>query len=47
MTSKLQYIDIEIDKLTNSLENIITGDSFATDIVITEQNDLKNVTNKE
>jgi len=47
MTNKLQYIDIEIDILTNSLENIITGDSFATDIVITEQNDFKNVTNKE
>ena len=47
MVKKLQYIDIEIDKLTNSLENVITGDSFSTDIVITEENDLKSVTKKE
>jgi hypothetical protein len=47
MVKKSQYIDIEIDKLTNSLENVITGDSFFTDIVITEQNDLKSVTKKE
>lgn len=47
MVKKLQYIDIEIDKLTNSLENVITGDSFSTDIVITEETDLKSVTKKE
>lgn len=47
MVKKSQYIDIEIDKLTNSLENVITGDSFSTDIVITEENDLKSVTKKE
>jgi hypothetical protein len=46
MTKKSQYIDIEIDKLTNSLENIITGDSFSTDIVITDQNDFKLVSKK-
>jgi hypothetical protein len=47
MGKKLQYIEIEIDKLTNSLENVITGDSFSTDIVITDQNDFKSVTKKE
>jgi hypothetical protein len=47
MTKKSQYIDIEIDKLTNSLENIITGDSFSTDIVITDQKDFKLVSKKE
>ena len=46
MTKKSQYIDIEIDKLTNSLENVITGDSFPTDVVITEQNEFK-VNNKK
>lgn len=46
MVKKSQYIDIEIDKLTNSLENVITGDSFPTDIVITEMNDFKSVTKK-
>jgi hypothetical protein len=47
MTKKSQYIDIEIDKLTNSLENVITGDSFPTDIVMTEINDFKSITKKE
>ena len=41
-----QYIDIEIDKLTNSVENVITGDSFQTDISLVDNNDLKLVTNK-
>jgi hypothetical protein len=29
-------LDFVIDKLTNSIENIITGDSFATDITLVE-----------
>jgi hypothetical protein len=28
----LQGIDIEIDDLTNSIKNVISGDSFQTDI---------------
>lgn len=47
MAKKSQYIDIEIDKLTNSLENLITGDNFPTDIVITDMNDFKSITKKE
>jgi hypothetical protein len=47
MVKKTQYIDIEIDKLTNSLENVITGDSFPTDILITEFDDFKTITKKE
>jgi hypothetical protein len=47
MAKKWQYIDIEIDKLTNSLENLITGDNFPTDIVITDLNDFKSITKKE
>lgn len=46
MSKKSQYIDIEIDKLTNSLENLITGDNFPTDIVITDLNDFKSITKK-
>jgi len=41
-----QYIDIEIDKLTNSIENVITGDSFQTDISLIDTNDLKQITKK-
>jgi hypothetical protein len=42
-----QGLDFEIDKLTNSIENVITGDSFATDISILTANDLKNITKKQ
>jgi hypothetical protein len=39
-------LDFEIDKLTNSIENVITGDSFATEISILNQNDLKTVSKR-
>lgn len=31
-------IDIEVDKLTRSIENSVTGDSFATDITFISKN---------
>ena len=34
-------LDFIVDKLTNSIENVITGDSFATDISILTTTDLK------
>ena len=34
-------LDFIIDKLTNSIENVVTGDSFATDISLLTNNDLK------
>ena len=36
-------INFIVDKLTNSIENVITGDSFATEISILSGNDLKSV----
>ncbi len=36
-------LDFEVDKLTNSIENVVTGDSFATEISILTKNDLKSV----
>ncbi|MDP1620989.1 MAG: hypothetical protein Q8M08_01490 [Bacteroidales bacterium] len=36
-------LDFEIDKLTNSIENVVTGDSFATDISFVLQSDFKTV----
>jgi len=36
-------LDFTIDKLTNSIENVITGDSFATEISLLKNTDLKNV----
>lgn len=39
-------IDVEVDKLTNSIENVVTGDCFATDITLISAADLKTVTKK-
>ena len=39
-------LDFVIDKLTNSIENVITGDSFQTEIAILQNSDLKSVTKK-
>lgn len=37
-------LDFVIDKLTNSIENILTGDSFPTEISLVSGADLKSVT---
>jgi hypothetical protein len=39
-------LDFEVDKLTNSIENVVTGDSFATEISIVTIADLKTVTKR-
>ncbi|MBS1733849.1 MAG: hypothetical protein JST02_11195 [Bacteroidetes bacterium] len=39
-------LDFEVDKLTNSIENVITGDSFATEISIVTVTDLKSISKK-
>jgi len=39
-------INIEIDELTNSLKNVISGDSFPTDITRITNSDLKTITKK-
>jgi len=39
-------LDFEIDKLTNSIENVITGDNFATEVSIVSLSDLKCITKK-
>jgi hypothetical protein len=43
---KEKGLDFIVDKLTNSIENVITGDSFATDISLLTRNDLKLVSKK-
>ena len=37
-------LDFIIDKLTNSIENVVTGDSFATEISVLNKNDIKLIT---
>jgi len=39
-------IDIEIDELTNSIKNVISGDSFQTEVSIIVKSDLKTITKK-
>lgn len=39
-------LDFIIDELTNSIENVVTGDSFATEISVLTQRDLKTVSKK-
>ena len=40
-------LDFEIDKLTNSIQNVITGDSFTTEItIINSISDFKNILRK-
>jgi len=36
-----------IDKVTNSIENVVSGDSFATDIAMLSSSDLKIITKKK
>ena len=39
-------LDFVIDKLTSSIENVITGDRFQTEISILQNSDLKSLTKK-
>ncbi len=39
-------LDFEVDKLTNSIENVITGDCFSTDVSIVSLSDLKGISKK-
>lgn len=43
MSIKIQHIDIKIDKLTNSIENAFSGDSFDTDLIPISNEDLRSV----
>ena len=40
---KKTELDVEIDKLTNSIENLLTGEVFDTEIVRLRSNDLKQI----
>ena len=43
---KINFLDFEIDRLTRSIENVATGDSFPTDISHLVKADLKQVAQK-
>jgi len=37
---KINYLDFNVDKLTRSIENAISGDSFLTDVSALQLTDL-------
>jgi hypothetical protein len=39
-------LDFEVEKLTNSIENVVTGDRFPTDVTVISMADLKLLTKK-
>ncbi|MCX6183187.1 MAG: hypothetical protein NT150_14835 [Bacteroidetes bacterium] len=44
---KKSYIDIEIGKLTNSIENVFSGDSFDTEIIRMSKGSIKKLSKKD
>ena len=44
--NRLRQLDFIIDRLTNSIENLKTGDKFATNITLLSTADLKSLTKK-
>ena len=44
--TKINYLEFEIDKLTRSIENVVTGDSFPTDVSHLIKADLKQISKK-
>lgn len=39
-------LEFIVDVLSNSIENVVTGDSFATDVLLMDSTDLKTITKK-
>ncbi|HLG34804.1 MAG TPA: hypothetical protein VI757_07995 [Bacteroidia bacterium] len=39
-------LDFEVDEITNSIQNVVTGDSFPTDVTLISKDELKSVTIK-
>jgi len=40
------YINVEIDKLTNSIENVVSGDIFDTEVARLTLKDVKQIKNQ-
>jgi hypothetical protein len=43
---KVKHLNFLIDKLTNSIENVKTGDSFRTDVSLLTRDEIKKVNKK-
>ncbi len=48
MKGRKEYgLDFLVDQLTNSIQNVVTGDSFATEVSVLTVNDLSVVTKRK
>lgn len=47
MKKENEGLDFIIDKLTNSIENVITGDSFSTEVSVLTNKDFKNISKEK
>jgi len=45
--NRARELDFLIDNLTNSIENVVTGDSFQTEISLVSKADLKLISSKK
>jgi hypothetical protein len=41
-----KFLDFEVDKLTNSIENVTTHESFRTEVILASADDMKPITKK-
>jgi hypothetical protein len=46
LSKRSPQLSFEVDKLTRSIENVVTGDSFQTVLLPLTKEDLKNVTKR-
>jgi len=46
LIENIQHIEIEIDKITNSIENAISGDNFRTNVSLVVISDFKSIKKK-
>lgn len=46
MKKRSIFLDFEVDKLTNSIENVISHDSFRTEVILAGGDDIKGITKK-
>lgn len=47
MKKENEGLDFIVDKLTNSIENVITGDSFSTEVSVLTNKDFKNISKEK
>jgi hypothetical protein len=47
MINEFEYTDIEIDKLTRSIENAVSGDIFDTEVILIDKEDFESIVSSD